>query len=151
MNERMKAYLVKPTGDGRVQFFRSLIVGGIASVVDVAIVTLCFEILKMTDLQSTAAGFAIGLLVNFLLTRMWVFTGSRMSGLVEFVTFAVIGLLGLGLSLLIVWVFTHPIADARPLGDWLTPERYLYPGKLTAIVVVFFWNFLLRKFVIYRK
>lgn len=151
MNKRWNVYVLEPSVSGRVQLFRSLVVGAVASVVDLAVMTLCYEWVGLSDMLSTAVGFTVGLVVNFILTRLWVFTGSQMNGVMEFLIFAVIGVIGLALSVLIVWVFNGPIAEARLLGSWLPPERYIYPGKITAIVVVFFWNFLLRKFVVYRK
>lgn len=151
MSERWKVYVLEPSASGRVQLFRSLVVGAVASVVDLAVMALCYEWVGLSDMLSTAAAFTVGLVVNFVITRLWVFTGSQMNGVTEFLTFAVIGVIGLALSMLIVWVFNGPIADARLLGSWLPPERYIYPGRLTAIVVVFFWNFLLRKFIVYRR
>jgi putative flippase GtrA len=151
MPKLIKTWITGPSRSGRVQLFRSLFVGAAASAVDMVVLALLFSVLGLNALLAAALGFTVGLLVNFVLTRLWVFTGSRLSGGAEFAAFAVISVIGLGLTTLIVWVFENPIASARPLGEWLSADGYVYAGKLVAIVVVFAWNFLMRKYVIYRK
>ncbi|MCL2031050.1 MAG: GtrA family protein [Oscillospiraceae bacterium] len=151
MPELFKTWFLRPSQNGRVQLFRSLFVGAAASVTDMAVLAALFTGLGQNALLSAALGFIAGLLVNFVLTRLWVFTGSRLSGAAEFIAFSVISVIGLGLTMLIVWVFETPVAAARPLGAWLSAEGYVFAGKLAAIAAVFAWNFLMRKYVVYRK
>lgn len=151
MSELIKTWILRPSQNGQVQLFRSLAVGVAATVADTAILALFFTGLGLNSLVSAALGFIAGLLVNFVLTRVWVFTGSRLSGAAEFAAFAVISVIGLGLTLLIVWVFEVPVATAQPLGERLGAEGYVFLGKAVAVVTVFAWNFLMRKYVIYRK
>lgn len=141
MKELFLTWVLKKTTDGKVQFFRSLIVGGIASVADIAVIALCREVLLLTDFIAVAAGFVFGLVVNFLLSRFWVFPASRYGRNTEFIMFAIIGVIGLLLTEAIIWAFGMVFPD----NDFA-----VYIGKLFAIVAVFFWNFLARKKFVYK-
>ena len=151
MKELWRAWVTGPALTGRVQMLRSLIVGGVATVVDMLLFALIFTGLQWNEMLAATLGFCAGLLVNFALTRMWVFTeGSRMNGAAEFGAFAAISVIGLGLTVLIVWAFGNPLAERGLLGPF-SAEIYVYIGRAVSIVTVFFWNFLMRKYVIYRK
>jgi putative flippase GtrA len=66
---------------------------------------------------------------------IWVFSSNKeTSAWVEFAVFAVIGIVGLGLNELLIWLITEVMSF-----------QYLL-SKIFATGVVFFWNFLARKF-----
>jgi putative flippase GtrA len=145
-----KHWILETTDNASVQLLRSLIVGGIATVADMGILALIYELAHASEFIATAIGFALGLVINYILSHYWVFPSSGFKQSSEFLVFAVIGIIGLFLTELIVKFFIGPMADHSVL-PFLNAEAYIYPGKVVSVVVVFFWNFLLRKFVIYRK
>lgn len=151
MDSKLKKWVLGPSENGQVQLFRSLFVGAAATVVDYATLALLLSGLGLNEMIAATAGFLVGLLVNFILSRVWVFTGSRLSGSAEFMAFAVISVIGLGLTLLIVEFFSGFVWDRALLGHRFGYDGYVYAGKAVATVTVFFWNFLMRKFVVYRK
>ena len=58
-------------------------------------------------LVSASVSFVAGLVVNYRLSTAWIFRHSKMSNRgAEFTVFALIGVVGLGLNDLLMWVFT---------------------------------------------
>jgi len=63
---------------------------------------------------------------------------AKQGKLVEFITYGVIGVIGLGLTELLIWLLSDRL-DIAPLL-----------AKGIAAVLVLLWNFLARRFVLYR-
>ena len=149
---RFRAIFLDPTDNGFLQFFRYLFVGGIATVVDWCL-SFGTEWLVSTTLPSiheqivyiiaTTVGFAGGLTTNFLLSRAFVFGTKEARAKTkggEFFGHFLVGAIGLGMSYLIVWVGTSFSLKGN------------YPVfRITATVIVFVWNYLARKFFVYKK
>lgn len=122
-----------------VQFFRYGFVGGLAFLVDFGTLYFLTSILKIHYLISAAAAIIIGLVVNYALSTFWVFTNRVVSNkIMEFIIFSIIGFVGLGLTELIMWFCTE-----------IMLFHYLI-SKIIATVIVFLWNFIVRKFVLFR-
>ena len=117
-----------------IQLLRYVFVGGSAYIVDFGSLILFTEMLHIHYLVSAALAFLLGLVTNYLLSIVWVFARrSLQDQRLEFVLFAVIGLVGLGFNELFIWFFT----DVGQL-------HYLV-SKLISTGFVFFWNFFARK------
>jgi putative flippase GtrA len=56
-----------------------------------------------------------------------------MNGIVEFIIYVIIGILGLGLDTLFIWLFTDKL------------KLYYMISKIISTGLVFIWNFLARK------
>ncbi|MBE6558138.1 MAG: GtrA family protein [Ruminococcaceae bacterium] len=147
---KFKAIFLDPTDNGFLQFFRYLFVGGIATVVDVLFSFICkYALVQLTDIQeqivyiiSTTVGFTGGLTTNFLLSRAFVFgtkEARAKTKVGEFMGHFIVGAIGLGLSHLIIWSGTTYIFNSYEIF------------RLVAIVIVFIWNYLARKFFVYKK
>ena len=90
-------------------------------------------------LISAAIAFLFGLLTNYCLSRLWVFDRRTIENVaVEFVIFAVIGIVGLGLNELIIWFVRERIHF-----------HYLIAKALSAGIILI-WNFGARKSVLFR-
>lgn len=130
--------LKEPTTGVGVQLFRYLFVGGTAFVVDFGLLWGLTEYCKVHYLLAAALSFVAGLIVNYTLSIRWVFHEHLLnSRVVEFLGFAVIGLVGLGLNEAIIWLAT----------EWL--QCHYIASKIISAVVVFFWNFLARKYLLF--
>ena len=128
-----------PARSTRAQFLRYLVVGGIAFAVDFACLFLMTDFLGIHYLTSTTAAFVAGLAVNYVLSILWVFDTRRVaSRAVEFGLFAAVGILGVGLNDLVMWVLTDLVAF-----------HYLV-SKLASTGVVLLWNFGVRKALLFR-
>ena len=147
---KLKAIFFDPTDNGFLQFFRYLFVGGIATVVDWLLSfgsEQLFGSVTPLDAQivyilATTAGFAGGLVTNFLLSRAFVFAAKEARAKTKFGEFLghfTVGVIGLGMSYLIVWAGTTFIVDIFMLF------------RMTATIIVFVWNYLARKFFVYKQ
>lgn len=121
-----------------IQLFRYLFVGGTAFVVDFGLLWGLTEYCKLHYLMAAALSFIAGLIVNYTLSIRWVFCEHLLnSRVVEFLGFAIIGLVGLGLNEAIIWLAT----------EWL--QCHYIASKIISAVVVFFWNFMARKYLLF--
>ncbi len=131
---------VKKTNNTLIQLFRYTFVGGIAFVVDFVSLYLLTEFAGFHYLYSAAIAFILGLIINYILSILWVFNGRTVNKkIIEIIIFAVIGIIGLGLNELMIWFFTEQLTI-----------YYLY-SKMISTVIVYFWNFLARKYILYNK
>lgn len=127
-----------PTQNVFIQLFRYIFVGGTAFVVDFGLLWGLTEYCKLHYLLAAALSFVAGLIVNYTLSIRWVFCEYLLnSRVVEFLGFAVIGLVGLGLNEAIIWVAT----------EWLHCHYII--SKIISAAVVFFWNFMARKYLLF--
>ncbi|MBR6208437.1 MAG: GtrA family protein [Oscillospiraceae bacterium] len=117
-----------------------LFVGAAATAVEWVFFWLLDSALGVQYLLATAIAFCISTFANWLLGRLWTFKdaerGNIWAELGKIYAAAIVGLL---LNLLIMWV----LVDRLGLADMLS--------KIIATVLVFSYNFLIRKLVIYRR
>ncbi len=131
--------VLERTESTSVQFLRYLVVGGLAFVVDFCSLYVLTSQTGVHYLVSAAVGFLLGLIVNYVLSRTWVFPHrSVRSASLEFAIFSGIGLIGLGLNETGMWLLSS-----------LAGMHYLI-AKLCTTAVVFFWNFAARKLSLFR-
>ncbi len=131
---------VEKTDNTLIQLFRYTFVGGIAFVVDFSSLYLLTEFAGLHYLHSAAIAFILGLIINYILSILWVFKSRVINKkLFEFIIFAIIGIVGLGLNELIIWFSTEQL------------KLYYLHSKLISTAIVYFWNFLARKYILYNK
>jgi len=127
------------TDNTLIQLFRYTFVGGIAFIFDFGSLYILTEYFNIYYLVSAAIAFLIGLTLNYCLSIIWVFEKrSVKSKYLEFIIFALIGIMGLLSNEFIIWFFTEIINT-----------HYLY-SKLISTFLVYLWNFTVRKFVLFR-
>ena len=136
----LKAIFLMPTANGFLQFFRYLFVGGVATVVDWGMLFLFTEFGHIHYLISTILAFVGGLVTNFLLSKQLVFKANeaRVSPVMEFLSYAIIGVIGLGITELIMFLFTSCL------------DFHYMISKVIATVIVLFWNYMARRYAIYK-
>ena len=148
---KIKELFSGETDNTFIQFFRYLFVGGFAFVVDYGTLTLLVEVFGFNAKLAAVVAFILGLIVNYILSTLWIFKNSKIGNrLAEFAAFAVIGVIGLGINELIIWLFDDVIAPRKPL-DFIPEDKYYLIGKLVSTAVVFIWDFAARKFIIFNK
>ena len=141
LRELPAALLKGHTSDVRIQLFRYLVSGGPAFLVDAGLLALLTECFGREHLLLwTAIAFAAGLVITYLFSILWVFDRRNMkSRAAEITVFALIGVSGLGLTELLMWLF----ADKAGM-------HYLV-AKVATTVLVFFWNFAAKKLLLFRN
>lgn len=123
----------------RREFARYLLAGGFAFFCDAFTLFSLTQFLKVNYLISAPIGFAVGTVVNYVLSRKWVFERRTLKNTpAEMTVFTLIGVVGLGMNELILWFFQEK------LGIY-----YLF-AKGVSGVVVFGWNFGARKLTLFR-
>lgn len=131
--------LTTPTDNGLIQLFRYTFVGGVAFLADFGLLAAFTELAGLNYLVSAALSFIVGLTVNYLLSVRWVFASRTMSNRrAEFTLFALIGVVGLGLNELFMWILTDGLG------------RHYLVSKIVTTAIVFLWNFLARRFALFR-
>jgi putative flippase GtrA len=122
-----------------LQLLRYLLVGGIAFCADAGALFLLKEA-GLHYLLAAAFAFLVGLTVNFLLSKRFVFTeDARFVGRAgEFAAYGLIGLAGLGITELVMYLCTGVFG------------LYYMLSKIVSAAIVLLWNFFARKFFLYR-
>jgi len=99
LKEKIQHVAVGGTTNIVVQLLRYVVVGGLAFVVDFGLLWVLTEYAGLHYLVSATISFIAGLVVNYLLSVVWVFGSSKLqSKWAEFAIYAVIGVIGLGLN-----------------------------------------------------
>ena len=131
---------IEKTDNTLIQLFRYTFVGGIAFIADFISLYLLTEFAGLHYLYSAAIAFTLGLIINYVLSILWVFKSRTVDKkIIEIIIFAIIGIIGLGLNEVMIWFFTDKISIF-----------YLH-SKLISTAIVYFWNFLARKYLLYNK
>ena len=139
----LKGLFVTPTKNSVIQLFRSVFVGGIATVIDFivyALVRIPISSLRFCDLIATPIGFVVGTIVNFVISKILVFKmdEAKMGVKGEFVGFAIIGVIGLGIKELLMLLFVNVMLINN------------YVAWIISALLVLIWNFAGRKIAIYK-
>lgn len=122
-----------------IQMARYSASGFVAFSIDIGSLFLLSEYLGIHYLLAAIISFCLGILTIYYLSVTWVFNKrSFLKRHHEFGVFAVIGLIGLGLNELFIWIFTE-FAD----------HHYLV-SKMIATILVYFWNFFNRKYILFH-
>lgn len=120
-------------------FAKYLVAGGMGFMIDYTVLVVCFNLLSMHYLISSILGFVAGLIFVYITSNKWVFSRRKMAdkAVAEFIIFAIIGIIGLGLTVLFMWFFVD-ICGIYPLIS-----------KLITTALVLLWNFGARKIILY--
>jgi putative flippase GtrA len=126
------------TDNTAVQLLRYTLVGACAFAFDFSCLFLLTSYCHVHYLVSAAIAFLVGLAVNYALSVAWVFNRRKMNNwFSEFVVFAVIGLGGLLLNEVFIWFFTDIVL------------LFYLLSKAISTVLVYLYNFLVRKYVLF--
>ena len=121
------------------EFSRYLAAGGIAYVADFGLLYVLTEFGGLFYLTSAAISFNLGLVITYVLSVTWVFRERVVQDRrVEFIVFALIGMVGLGLNELFIWLFASRFVF-----------HYLI-AKVFTTTFVLLWNFSARKYMLFR-
>lgn len=130
---------LQPTNNSLIQLFRYCFVGGFAFIVDAGGLFVLTEYAGIYYLLSATISFILGLVVNYLLSTAWIFKKSKLSNLwTEFLIYSVIGVVGLGLNTLFLWLFTDCL------------HIYYMLSKIITAALVMLWNFFARKIILFK-
>lgn len=130
------------------EFMRYVLVGGLAFLADSGTLFLFREFIFPVKGQaelfiSAALGFIVGLIINYILSVVFVFKASdnRHNGktILDFIIFLIIGLIGLGLTELGLYT-----------GVYVLSLHYMFVKILVAGIVLV-WNYTARKIFVFER
>ncbi|MBR3850184.1 MAG: GtrA family protein [Oscillospiraceae bacterium] len=122
-----------------IQLMKFGVVGVIAMLIDLGVLMLLKEHLHVDVLWASAAGFSVSVVVNYILSMLFVFHGGEGSKVREFAIFAALSVGGLLINQFIMWIGTEKLT-----------AYYLWV-KLFALVFVPIYNFVTRKIFLEKK
>lgn len=138
MKDIIKNAFLEKTSNTLLQLVRYTFVGGFAFLIDFGLLFALTEYLGLHYLISATLSFIAGLLVNYALSKLWVFSHSKYSDREkEFLLFASIGVVGLLINNVCLWLLSSVI------GIW-----YML-SKIITTIVTYLWNFFARKYIIF--
>lgn len=142
-----------------LEIFRFLIVGGISTLVDYVVFYLCNKLIfKNIDSNlnlffSTALGFLSGFFVNWFLQR-FVFksvTKEDQKNKIVFLKFTIVSLIGLGLTELGMFLAKSTFDTFNLTIFNVTFDFWKLFFKVLMTIITLIWNYLARKFFVFRK
>jgi putative flippase GtrA len=119
--------------DTTQQFVKYAFVAGGGLVIDFGTVIFTKQILHFHYLVAACCGFLLGLIFTYFFSNKFVFGMPKGDQKKVFVLFGIVGLVGLGLLNLIMWILTGNLG-----------VNYIV-AKALATIVVFVWNFFARR------
>jgi len=130
----------RPTEVSRIIAARYLIVGGTCAVIDLAFFAVLLEWSGLNWFASATISFVIATTANYFLSIFFVFTsGARFAKPQEVGLVFLVSALGLAMNQMALWLFFEGF------------DIDVYLAKMLSTAVVFFWNFGMRRYVIFRK
>lgn len=140
MKDMLEEYFLNKTNKVFIQFIRYTFVGGFAFIVDFFLLWFFTEICNIHYLVSATLSFIAGLITNYLISTKWVFNKSKVNNKkLEFLFFALIGVVGLIFNNLFIWLLT----------DY--SGMYYLVSKVIVVFLVYLWNFFARKYLLYKN
>jgi putative flippase GtrA len=131
-----KKLLVYRTDHAFIQMIRYGLVVAIAAPIDLGGYVLLSSVFNLPYVLAATISFTLSLVVNYILSVNWVWTNhSGRQKRIDATIFALIGVVGLGLTDLLIWIFTDLIG-----------LNYII-SKLVTFVFVFFWSFGARRYL----
>lgn len=119
---------------------RYALVSVVALLADLGVLFSLYYIFHINYLVAASVGFAVGLIVNYKMSHNRIFVNPKIeSRMMNFGAFAAIGLIGLVANDVVIWL-GHSV-----LGYTVVV------AKIIAVALVFFWNFLARRQMLYMR
>jgi putative flippase GtrA len=119
---------------------RYFVMAAVIVSIELAVFAFINSILGLSYVIATPGSMAVSFVLNWYFSKHFVFAGkSRHKAHVEFTLVLITSLVGVGLQLAVTGLFVE-ILGLLPII-----------GKLVAIIVTFFWNFIIRKKFIFNN
>ena len=121
-----------------IQLFRYSLIGGLAFIFDFSALYVFHFMLGMNYLGSAALAFILGVATNYAISILWVFDKRAVKNqVIEFILFAMLGIIGLGITEMTLFLLTGCIGF------------HLMLSKAVATAITFGWNFGSRKLLLF--
>jgi putative flippase GtrA len=134
------------------QLARYTVVGGFAAVLDIGTFAVLTTLCGIGYLIANTAAITLGLIVNYLLSSTWVFQQKKLNIRRDFLPFAVIGIIGLGIQNVLLYILLDKqLAFTVNTSFGFGSNAVLLGSKIFVVGITFLWNFIVRKFLVYDR
>ena len=117
-----------------MQLIRFTIVGGTVFLIDYFLLYFFWDKMELMYVLAATCSFIISTVINYILSMTFVFQSrENMSKTKEFIIFAILNLIGLGLNALLLMFFVEIVGI------------YVMISKIFVAAIVMFWSFISRK------
>jgi putative flippase GtrA len=130
--------LTGPVEHTLLQVPRALVASVLAAALDVGFLVLLVETAGWHPLPAATVSYLLGGVLQYVLCAVWVFPAAPQSAALGFTAFTLLSLVGLGIT----WATIAVLHDTAHLNYAL--------AKVAALGLAFAWNFLSRKYLIFR-
>lgn len=118
------------------QIIKFGLVGFLCFFIDYGIMVFLTEVVGVHYLLSSGISFTVSVIVNYILSLMYVFENEKGNRVEEFVIFVVLSVIGLGINQLLMWFCVDILGI------------FYMISKIGATAVVMVYNFVTRKCVL---
>ncbi|MBI1770250.1 MAG: GtrA family protein [Bacteroidetes bacterium] len=132
--------LAQPIGELlKWQFTRYIIVGVLSAVLELSLLILLVEVFGIPYLRGNIAAFFVIQMINYILSRHWVFQTKGSKKRIEFPISMFFVICGFLINQTGLWFFTDKLGMNYEIS------------KIIAIALVVIWNFVTRKLIVFKK
>ncbi|GEO04544.1 hypothetical protein AAE02nite_22080 [Adhaeribacter aerolatus] len=121
-----------------VQIIRFLIVGVVSAIFDLLLFVLLNDYFKVNYLIASFISTLFAILLNYYISKRWVFSSGKYSSRMEFIAFMIFSGIGVVLNSILIWLFVEHML--------LEPT----PSKVLAIGIVAVFNFITKKMFVFK-
>lgn len=123
----------------RQQVFKFILVGGFCSAIEFLIFNILIDHFKIEYLIANIIAVVTAIIINYFLSRRFVFEKSRYSTVNEMIMFFILSFFAIVLNQIILWFFVEIL------------HVNLRVSKALVIVLVAFFNYLTKKYIVFKK
>ena len=135
----LRRLFINKTNNTSIHLMRSILSSAFAFAVDFSILTVLVEVAGVHYLISATIGFVVGTTITYLFSISWIFKNRTLKNAkLEYGLYIGIGVAGVLLHDLFIWFFTD-----------IAGIHYMI-SKMISGSTVFFFNFLARRFLLFR-
>ncbi len=121
------------------QLIKYCVVGVFGAIIDIVALWFLVEICQIYYLTSATISFILAVINNYFLNKYWTFKDESKRHFAQFANFFLISVIGLFINLVIIYLLVEKLAI------------YYLISKFIAIIIVTFWNFLMNKYITFKK
>ena len=127
------------TNSTLIHFLRSIASGSISSILDLFTLIILVELFNFNYLTGGIIGLILGTTLNYFISIKWIFNSRQVDNKkLEYIIFIFLGLIGGILNIALLWFLTEKV------------EIYYIVSRITAASTVFIFNFIARKFILFK-
>ncbi|WP_448518548.1 GtrA family protein [Rhodoflexus sp.] len=125
------------------ELYRQVLLFGIVGVISAAsefgLLILLVEKFALGYMQANFIAFSLIIVANYIASRLWIFGAGSFSKGLEFISFFIVVLIGLGINQLSMYFWVENFTLDYRLA------------KVLALALVVIWNFLAKKYFVFRR